>query len=559
LQVNPPLQVITSGNSTICAAGSASLGAQANGGDGVYTYTWAPATGLSCDTCQNPIATPTTTTEYTVTVRDNCSTPPVQDSVQVVVEPSPQVTITISGGDSICPGSSVTLTANGALTYSWSPTTGIVSSTGSSITVAPSVNTTYTGVGANSSGCVDSATISISVIPIASAKFTTTGLCSSGNTIAFTDVSTGSEIQWGWNFGDGATSTLQNPVHTYPASGTYTVMEAVQSQCGDADTIKMPVHVNPGQGFDLTGSLQICIDTPGVSTASIQACIYNDRCDVVKGTMKLVLDTAIHITKTISDSIAHVSGDTLIWNYNGLSDTGSMHCVTLTGSVSTLPKGDSVFASLLITPVAGDSVPSNNSYTYWVKPGLQNCVGLPFDPNEKSVLPQGDISATQQLTYTIHFQNTGTAPAKNVVVVDTLSQYVDPTTLKIISSSSEVITTIASGHIVKFTFNGINLPDTATSKTKSIGVFKYTIYPMRTDTGGEVIKNSAGIYFDANAVVETNTTTNAIARTVLSIDNINAPTLNIRCFPNPFTSTTSLVFNTDGRHYIEVDDMTGRI
>ena len=277
----------------------------------------------------------------------------------------------------------------------------------------------------------------------------------------------------------------------------------------------------------------------------------------MNGQLKLVLDTAIHITNTISDSAALVSGDTLIWNYDSLSYFGKTHCVTLTGTVSNVPVGDSVFVSMFITPTAGDSVPSNNSVTYWVKPYPYNCVGFPFDPNEKSVLPEGDISATQQLSYTIHFQNTGTAPAKNVVVIDTLSQYVDPTTLKVTSSSSKVVPTIVSGNIVKFTFDNIDLPDTATSKTSSIGVVQYTISPMSSATAGDVIKNNAGIYFDANPVVKTNTTISPIVGSPLGINKI-VPAFNIAVFPNPFTTSTSVVFNTDGKHYLEINDVTGR-
>jgi uncharacterized repeat protein (TIGR01451 family) len=255
--------------------------------------------------------------------------------------------------------------------------------------------------------------------------------------------------------------------------------------------------------------------------------------------------------------VAHVSGDTLIWSYDSLSDIGKTHCVSLTGSVSNIPVGDSIFVKMFITPTSGDSVPANNSVTYWVKAFPYNCVGLPFDPNEKSVLPEGNISATQQLSYTIHFQNTGTAVAKNVVVIDSLSQFVDPTTLKVTSASSEVSTTIASGNIVKFTFNNINLPDTATSKTTSIGVFKYTINPAVSAAPGDVIYNGAGIYFDANPVVKTNTTKSPIVGAPLSVQHLST-SLNIACFPNPFATTTSIVFNNDGTHYLELDDVTGR-
>ena len=55
-------------------------------------------------------------------------------------------------------------------------------------------------------------------------------------TVNFTDQSTGDITSWSWDFGDGATSTEQNPSHTYTDAGTYTVSLAVGNQCGSADT-----------------------------------------------------------------------------------------------------------------------------------------------------------------------------------------------------------------------------------------------------------------------------------------------------------------------------------
>jgi PKD repeat protein len=42
-------------------------------------------------------------------------------------------------------------------------------------------------------------------------------------TVHFTDLTTGAPASWRWNFGDGATSSLKNPVHAYERPGTYTV------------------------------------------------------------------------------------------------------------------------------------------------------------------------------------------------------------------------------------------------------------------------------------------------------------------------------------------------
>ncbi len=71
----------------------------------------------------------------------------------------------------------------------------------------------------------------------------------SGNapmTVTFTDQTTGNPISWKWNFGDGGTSTLQNPSHTYAAAGDYTVTLTATSACGPNSVTKTNfIHVEP--------------------------------------------------------------------------------------------------------------------------------------------------------------------------------------------------------------------------------------------------------------------------------------------------------------------------
>ena len=55
--------------------------------------------------------------------------------------------------------------------------------------------------------------------------------------VAFTDLSTGGPTSWAWTFGDGGTSTAQNPSHTYTAAGTYTVsLTATNANGSDGET-----------------------------------------------------------------------------------------------------------------------------------------------------------------------------------------------------------------------------------------------------------------------------------------------------------------------------------
>ncbi len=86
------------------------------------------------------------------------------------------------------------------------------------------------------------------------ASFSAVQLSSPPLTVAFTDTSTGSPTSWAWVFGDGATSVLQNPGHTYAAAGVYNVKLTVTNASGST-SITQPVTVTlasapaPGGGF----------------------------------------------------------------------------------------------------------------------------------------------------------------------------------------------------------------------------------------------------------------------------------------------------------------------
>ena len=88
------------------------------------------------------------------------------------------------------------------------------------------------------------------------ADFSATPL--SGNAplaVSFTDLSTGSPTSWSWTFGDGGTSSSQNPSHTYTSAGTYTVTLAVNGPNGPASQTKT--------GYVVVGAAQ-CV-MPNVS------------------------------------------------------------------------------------------------------------------------------------------------------------------------------------------------------------------------------------------------------------------------------------------------------
>lgn len=86
--------------------------------------------------------------------------------------------------------------------------------------------------------------------PTADFTYTTNDL-----TVDFTDQSTdfdGSIVEWSWNFGDGSSSTDQNPSHTYAADGTYTVSLTVTDDGGETGSTSQDVTVSSGSSSGIT-------------------------------------------------------------------------------------------------------------------------------------------------------------------------------------------------------------------------------------------------------------------------------------------------------------------
>lgn len=147
-------------NVSICPGGSTQL--NATGGN---TYVWTPATGLSATNIANPIASPTTTTTYYVTVTDanGCS---ATDSVTVTV--GSNLTINLTNDTTICQGASITLTASatGATSYSWTPATTLSSTNTASTTATPVTTTTYY-VTVSAGGCSGTDSVTVTINPSA--------------------------------------------------------------------------------------------------------------------------------------------------------------------------------------------------------------------------------------------------------------------------------------------------------------------------------------------------------------------------------------------------------
>lgn len=153
--VTASASALTVNSSSICAGGSVTLTAS-----GATTYTWNPALTLSSANGASVIATPSVTTNYTITGTAGACTGSAVATVTVTPNPTITITPTLS---SICPTTSSTLTASGATNYTWSPSATLSSSTGSLVVANPTTTTIYTVTGSVNS-CTNSATTTVSVL-----------------------------------------------------------------------------------------------------------------------------------------------------------------------------------------------------------------------------------------------------------------------------------------------------------------------------------------------------------------------------------------------------------
>jgi len=141
-----------------------------------------------------------------------------------------------------------------------------------------------------------------------------------------------------------------------------------------------------------------------------------------------------------------------------------------------------------------------------------------YDPNDKlvnPVYPENYALIGEDLVYTIRFQNTGNAEAYNVVIRDTLDANLNPSTFKLISSSHNPVlsTTLRENRYLTFDFHNIFLPDSTSNFAASQGYVAYRIRTYEDIAEATEINNTAGIYFDFNPPIITNTTKNIMLST----------------------------------------------
>ncbi|HRI58972.1 MAG TPA: SprB repeat-containing protein [Saprospiraceae bacterium] len=169
-----------------------------------------------------------------------------------------------------------------------------------------------------------------------------------------------------------------------------------------------------------------------------------------------------------------------------------------------------------------------------------------YDPNDKQGFPVGYgaahyIRLGTELEYLIRFQNTGTDTAFTVRVVDTLSAWLDPATIRPGASSHPYQFNLSGSGIAEFLFENILLPDSNVNQAASNGFVKFSILHRADAPLETVIENDAAIYFDFNDPVITNTTFHRLGENfVLRAWHPIVPGAEVSVAPNPLSEEAIL-------------------
>ena len=186
----------------------------------------------------------------------NCTT---TETINAVVHDLP--TIDAGTYPPVCLGESVNLSASGADTYSWDPPTDLNNASIANPVSTPAATISYTVTGTDVNGCVNAAQTTLTVEPVPTAEFSATDVCIEDTTFFVNTSQPSAGVTYLWSFGDGQSSTDQNPEVVYQDVGDYDVTLSVTwGNCSDATTSTVTVNPRPSSSFRATPEYTTAIE-----------------------------------------------------------------------------------------------------------------------------------------------------------------------------------------------------------------------------------------------------------------------------------------------------------
>lgn len=303
----------------------------------------------------------------------------------------------------------------------------------------------------------------------------------------------------------------------------------------DASVYVNPIGTQPRPGF--TYQNRIVYKNAGNQT-------------IASGTVTFTKSNVVSIT-SVSEAgiISTPTGFTFDFTNLLPNETRYIYVTMQVPTIPTVSLGNLLTNTASITIPPGDINTSNNTSD------LSQVIVGSYDPNDKTESHGGKIvyssfTSNDYLTYTIQFENTGTYYAENVRISDVLDVKLDETSVKMVNSShSNVLSRI--GNTLNWNMNGIDLLPSGK------GFVTFQIKPKPGYTIGDIIPNTASIFFDFNPAIITNTFQTEFV-TTMSVAEFENQTFFV--YPNP-TNNFVTISGKDNSQIIDsiiINDISGK-
>jgi uncharacterized repeat protein (TIGR01451 family) len=213
--------------------------------------------------------------------------------------------------------------------------------------------------------------------------------------------------------------------------------------------------------------------------------------------------------------------------------------ITVEMQVPTIPTvslGQILTNTVAVSGVAGDMNSQNDNAN------LSQAIMGAYDPNDKTESHGGKIvhaafTSNDYLNYTIRFENTGTYEAVNVRVNDILDSKLDESTIVTVNASHPYVLE-RKNNVLNWKFDAIQLPPSVANTDIGHGYITFKIKPKPGYAVGDIIPNTASIYFDFNPAIVTNVCDTEFVN-ALSTDVFDKGAFAL--YPNPTSGMVSIV------------------
>jgi uncharacterized repeat protein (TIGR01451 family) len=357
--------------------------------------------------------------------------------------------------------------------------------------------------------------------------------------------------------------TPQSPYNPYPLTtpSSYTVSATVYGNVYGNNNFGL--NIPPG-----TVNLSVSIYPGTTVTPGFPAWYYiyvnNIGAMPTGATLTMHYDPNLsYVTTNLGFASHNAATQTITWNLPTIAPGNSAYVYVKFNASTSLTIGQMTMEEVSVMPTSGTDIDlSNNTDT------LHQVVTGSWDPNNKLSIRTNNNNPTEQIissinpdqsiTYVVNFQNTGTAPAVNVSIVDILSSDLVANSFQLLAMSHNG-NVFRNGSNVSFVFSNIMLPDSNTNEPGSHGFVAFKVNAVNGLPAGHVISDEAAIYFDFNQPVITNY---AIVTMINPLGiNEHAADYQVNLYPNPSGGLININGNFTGSENMQLrlNDVTGRV